>query len=86
MATEQRMPEPRRITAYVEDGARIVAILLVWGIIAAFFTFGLGNVGGPGGIVPTAMSQAGGLFMLAGVLNAVLYLAYRTVDYWHHQA
>lgn len=80
------MPEPREITAYAEDGALIVAILLVWRIIAAFFTFGLGEVGGPSGFFATAMSQAGALFMLAGVLNAVLYPAYRTVDYWHHQA
>lgn len=86
MGSEQRMPEPRRISAYVEDGARIVAILLVWGIIAAFFAYGVGSLAGQGGVIGTAMTQTGGLFLLAGVLNAVLYLAYRTVDYWHHVA
>lgn len=70
------------ISTYIEDGARIAAILLVWGVIAAFFAFGLSELGGPGGLFERHSPQLGGLFALAGLLNALLYLCYRTVDYW----
>ncbi|MFC7071516.1 hypothetical protein ACFQJ7_16535 [Halovenus rubra] len=30
--------------------------------------------------------QLGGLFALTGILNVLLYLLYRTVDYWHETA
>ncbi|MXR22118.1 hypothetical protein [Halobacterium bonnevillei] len=76
-------PDPASVSTYVEDGARIAAILVVWGILAAFFAYGVADVGLPfSGLI----AQLGSLFALAGVLNAVLYLAYRTVDYWHAQA
>jgi hypothetical protein len=31
------IPESKSVTDYVADGARIAAILLIWGVIAAFF-------------------------------------------------
>jgi uncharacterized membrane protein len=31
-------------------------------------------------------TQLGGLFVLVGFLNAILYILYRTVDYWHKTA
>lgn len=77
------IPEPQPITAYVEDGARIAAILFVWGIIAAFFTHGVTEFGLA---FEGAWPQLGGLFALTGFLNALLYLFYRTVDYWHETA
>lgn len=83
MSTPHSPPDPLPIGTYVEDGARIAAILAVWGIIAAFFTFGLGNVGGPGSLFHAVGPAVGSLFFAVGVLNAVLYLVYRGIDYWH---
>ena len=77
------MPDAMSIRTYVEDGARIAAILLVWGIIGAFFRYGL---------IEVTLSfrslwiQLGTLFWYVGGLNAVLYVLYRTVDYWHANA
>jgi len=79
-------PTPLSVSTYVEDGARIAAILLVWGAIAAVFAYGIGNVGGPGSLFTAIGPQLGALFALTGLLNAVLYLLYRTVDYWQRVA
>jgi succinate-acetate transporter protein len=35
------IPEPQSVTDYVADGARIAAILLIWGVFAAFFSYGV---------------------------------------------
>ena len=74
--------DPRPITEYVEEGARIAAIVLVWAVLGAFFTFGVGNVGGPGSLFGPLGAGLGTLFMLVGVLNAVLYIVYRGIDYY----
>jgi hypothetical protein len=74
---------PHSVPSYVGDGARIAAILLVWGIISAFFTYGLGNVGAHGvGLIGGIGRALGFAFATAGVLNAVLYVLYRAIDYW----
>ena len=83
MSTLPTIPSPHSIPTYIEDGARIAAILLVWGILAAFFAFALGEVGAPGGLGDTLGTSLGGLFMATGFLNAVLYVLYRLADYWH---
>lgn len=77
------IPEPQPVTDYVADGARIAAILLVWGVIAAFFTYGITELGLP---FERIWFQLGSLFALTGILNAVLYILYRTVNYWHQIA
>ncbi|UWG47290.1 putative membrane protein [Halanaeroarchaeum sp. HSR-CO] len=75
---------PHSVASYIEDGARIAAILLVWGVFAAFFAVGVGNIGPQGrGLVGSLGAQLGALFAVVGFLNAVLYVLYRTVDYWH---
>lgn len=74
---------PRSISTYVEDGARIAAILLVWGIVAAFFTYGVGNVGPQGrSVIGSIGRYLGILFGTVGIFNAVLYVIYRAIDYW----
>jgi hypothetical protein len=80
-----RPPEPPRahdVSTYVEDGARIAGILGVWGVVAAFCAFGIGNVGGPGSLFHAIGPALGGLFGLVGVLNALLFVVYRGIDYW----
>ncbi|MFB6134605.1 MAG: hypothetical protein ABEJ55_06420 [Halanaeroarchaeum sp.] len=78
------IPSAQSIPTYVEDGARIAAILLVWGVIAAFFTYGIGNVGLRGqSIVGGSGRYLGMIFAFAGALNALLYVVCRGVDYWH---
>ncbi|MHB9288601.1 hypothetical protein ACKVMT_16340 [Halobacteriales archaeon Cl-PHB] len=74
-------PDPLSIPTYIEDGARIAAILLVWGIIATVFSAGVSDFGGPGGLFSTYGPQIGALFVLTGVFNAVLYVVYRALDY-----
>ena len=75
--------EPQSVTDYVADGARIAAILLIWSVIAGFFVYGVTELGLP---FERVWPQLGGLFALTGFLNALLYILYRTVDYWHETA
>lgn len=77
------IPESQPVTDYVADGARIAAILLIWGVIAAVFTYGPTWLGLA---FETAWIQLGSLFALTGILNAILYILYRTVNYWHETA
>jgi hypothetical protein len=74
-----RPPSPDSVETYVEDGARIAAILLVWGVLAAFFLYGLAQIG----VFGRAFAGLGRLFVYAGALNAVLYVLYRALDYHH---
>jgi hypothetical protein len=73
------IPEPQSVPDYIADGVRIAAILLIWGVIAAFFTHGVTELGLP---FERLWPQLGSLFAVTGILNALLYLLYRTVDYW----
>jgi hypothetical protein len=84
--SDEPLPPAHSVSDYVADGARIAAILLVWGIIAAFFTYGVTEIGLPGGYFETLGPQIGALVALTGLLNALLYLLYRSIDYWHQQA
>jgi hypothetical protein len=79
MSGNPSIPDPRPVSTYIEDGARIAAILLVWGILAAVFRHVIGELGIP---IEGVWLQLGTLFWYAGILNAVLYVLYRTVDYW----
>jgi len=74
------IPEPQSVTGYVADGARIAAILLIWGVIAAFFSYGVTEFTSS---FERVFSQLGELLAIVGLLNALLYILYRTVDYWH---
>jgi membrane associated rhomboid family serine protease len=83
MSTKPSIPDAQSVPEYVADGARIAAIVLVWGVIAAFFTHGVSEIGGPGSLFETFGPQVGAALALAGLLNAVLYVFYRSIDYWH---
>lgn len=83
MSEPPSISEAHPVSTYIEDGARIAGILLVWGVIAAFFTYGLSEIGGPGSLFKTLGPQIGSLLFLAGTFNAVLYVLYRVVDYWN---
>jgi hypothetical protein len=80
------IPAPRSIPDYVADGARIAAILFVWAVIAAFFTYGVSEIGGTGSLFETLGPQIGAVLAITGLLNALLYLLYRAIDYWHQHA
>ena len=80
MSTNGTLPTTKSIPTYIEDGARIAAILLVWGILAAFCIHGITELGLP---FEAVWFQLGQLFGLTGLLNAVLFVLYRTVDYWN---
>lgn len=82
MSDQPSIPPTHGVSEYIEDGARIAAILLVWGIIAGFFAFGVTAIGVPGGMFQAIGPQVGALFALTGVLNAVLFVLYRAIDYW----
>jgi hypothetical protein len=77
------IPEPQSVTDYVAEGARIAAILLIWGVIAAFFSYGITELTSS---FERVFTQLGGLLAIVGFLNALLYILYRTVDYWHETA
>jgi hypothetical protein len=73
---------PKPVAEYVEEGAYIAAILLVWGVLAAVATHGLGDIGGPGSLFETLGPQLGTVLVATGFLNGLLYVLFRTVDYW----
>jgi hypothetical protein len=79
VSTKPSIPSAQSVPSYIADGARIAAILAIWGIIAAFFTHGVTELGLA---FETVWLQLGQLFALVGVLNAVLFVLYRVVDYW----
>lgn len=83
MSTPPSIPSAHSLSEYIADGARIGAILLIWSVIAAFFTYGVSDIGGPGGLFETFGPQIGGLVALIGLFNAILYLLYRSIDYFH---
>jgi len=83
MSTQPSIPDAQSVTEYVADGARIAAIVLVWGVISAFFTYGVSEIGGHGSLFATFGPQVGAALALTGLLNAVLYVLYRSIDYWH---
>lgn len=82
MRPEPRTPPTLPLAEYVEDGAYIAAILLVWGVIGGVLAVGLGSLGGPDSLLATIGHWLGVVFGVAGVINALLYVCYRTIDYW----
>ena len=81
--TVTTIPEPQSVADYVADGVRIAAILLIWGVLATFFTYGVTEITSS---FERVFTQLGGLLAIVGFLNALLYILYRTVDYWHETA
>lgn len=81
MRPEPRSPPRMPLVEYVEDGARIAGILLVWGVIAAVVAFGFGALGGRSSLLTEVGVWLGSILGLTGVLNAVLYVVYRALDY-----
>lgn len=75
------IPPAHGVRTYVEDGLRIAGILGVWGVVAAVAAGFVGNLGSTGGLLSEIGPPLGGLFLLVGLLNAVLYLVYRGIDY-----
>jgi hypothetical protein len=77
------IPEPQSVAEYVTDGAHIAAIILIWGAIAAFFRYGMTEITRS---FERIFVQFGELLVIVGFLNALLYVFYRTVDYWQKAA
>lgn len=82
MSTNDTTPAPLPITAYVEDGARIAAIVLVWGVLSLFSTYMVSEIGGTGSLFESFGPWLGNLLMQIGLLNALVYVVYRSIDYW----
>lgn len=72
--------EPLSVSDYVADGVRIAAILLIWGLIAVFFSYGVTEITKS---FERIFTQLGETMTVVGLFNAFLYIFYRTVDYWH---
>lgn len=82
VSSERSLPSALPVRTYVEEGARIAAILLVWGVIAGALAVLVGSIGRPGSTFGAVGPWLGSVLGFAGVLNAVLYVLYRTIDYW----
>jgi len=81
MSLDSTANDANPITDYIEEGARIASILLVWGIIAVAVGWLFDDV--IAASRPGAFGlSVGSIFWLTGVLNAVLYVCFRTVDHY----
>lgn len=80
MSEQPSIPPAHPVPSYLVDGVRIAAILLVWGAIAAVLLYGMNDVAVP---FERVWRLFGLLFVIAGVLNGILYMLYRTIDYRH---
>ncbi len=81
MAVDHDVPNGMSITTYIEEGAPIAAILFVWGILAAVAALVVGNIGGPGSMFSVVGIWLSYILGLAGLLNGLLYVLWRSVDY-----
>ncbi len=82
MPSRSLEPVPRPVSVYLNEGLRIAAILLAWAVVAAVFTFGVSQIGTTGSLFASVGPGLGLLFAVTGVLNAVLYVSLRSIDYW----
>ena len=83
MATTRSTSEMHSLVDYLAEGLRIAAILLVWSLAGTLVGLALGNVGYSGGATAAAGAWIGTALVVAGVLNAVLYVVFRGIDYWN---
>mgnify|MGYP000324333145 FL=1 len=83
MSLDSTASDADPITDYIEEGARIAAILIVWGIIAVAVGWLFEDV-----VAVTRPGvfglNLGAIFWLTGMLNALLYVCFRTVDHYRH--
>ncbi|WP_135663658.1 hypothetical protein [Halorhabdus rudnickae] len=81
MALDPTAGDASPLTDYVAEGARIAAILLIWGIIAVAVSWVFDDViaASRPGIFGV---NVGAIFWLTGVLNGLLYVCFRTVDHY----
>jgi uncharacterized membrane protein len=81
MSLDSTASDAAPITDYIAEGARIAAILLVWGIIAVAVSWLFDDVvaaSRPG----VFGLNLGAVFWLTGFFNALLYVCFRTVDHY----
>ncbi|WEL17659.1 putative membrane protein [Halorhabdus sp. SVX81] len=81
MPLDSTTSDANPLTDYIEEGARIAAILLVWGIIAVAVAWVFDDI--IAASRPGAFGlSVGSIFWLTGILNAILYVCFRTVDHF----
>lgn len=70
---------PREI---LEEGVRIIAILLFWGLLAALARYGIGNIGfaGPGQLFFEIGRNLAILFVITGIASALLFVIARGIQ------
>lgn len=70
---------PRQI---LEEGTRIIAILLFWGLLAALARYGIGNIGfaRPGQLFFEIGRNLAILFVIAGVASVLLFVIARGIQ------
>ena len=82
MASGRPTSDMLSLVDYLSEGLRIAAILLVWSLVGTLVSLGLGNFGYPGGLGAAAGAWIGTALVVAGVINALLYVVFRSIDYW----
>lgn len=82
MSSPDALPAPLSVRTYIEDGAYIAAILLVWGVLSLFSSYLLSEIGGTGSLFAMLGPWLGDILMQVGLLNAVIFAIYRATDYW----
>lgn len=82
MASNRSTSDMLSLADYLSEGLRIAAILLIWSLVGTVVSLALSNFGYPGGIGGAAGAWIGTALVVAGVINALLYVVFRSIDYW----
>lgn len=80
--TRRSTGEPVTPRGILEEGGRIIAILLFWGLLAALARYGVGNIGfaRPGQLFFEIGRNLAILFVITGIASVLLFVIARGIQ------
>lgn len=81
--TRRSTGESITLREILEEGGRIIAILLFWGVLAALARYGVGNIGfaRPGQLFFELGRNLAILFVITGIASVLLFVIARGIQH-----